>query len=134
VRPRAAARFAWPAIADRCESVCFSGLTVEPPEMERIAVHLANGRARLAQRMLAPTAKPDTIASEVCEALHAAVLAGGRGGGAAAWRPAAGRTVFPLHPSRAGPRGSVSAGGTYGLTPRSRTWPAKAALWLRGWN
>ena len=82
-RSRAATQFAWPAIAEHWESVCFSGLAVEPPEMERIAVHLANDRAGLAQRMLARTAKPETIATETWDALHAVV----------AWR--AGATSAP---------------------------------------
>jgi hypothetical protein len=72
-RARAAQRFSWPAIAAHWESVCAAGLTPEPPEMERIAVHLASDRGGLAQRMLARTAKPDDVSSGVWEALTAFV-------------------------------------------------------------
>ena len=70
---RARTLFAWPAIAAHWEALCFSGLTVEPQEIERIAVHLANDRAGLAQRMLARTTKPATIHDEAWDALHAVV-------------------------------------------------------------
>jgi tetratricopeptide (TPR) repeat protein/glycosyltransferase involved in cell wall biosynthesis len=72
-RVRAATRFAWPSIAEHWESVCFSALAAEPSEIERIAVHLANGRAGLAQRMLARTAKPDTIPPDAWDALSSVV-------------------------------------------------------------
>ena len=79
-RARAATLFSWPAIAEHWEAVCVAGLRTEPFEVERIAVHLANDRAGLAQRMLARTPKPDDVSSEVWEALNALVT--WRAGGA----------------------------------------------------
>jgi glycosyltransferase involved in cell wall biosynthesis/Flp pilus assembly protein TadD len=72
-RARAAQHFSWPAIAEHWESVCISSLTTESPEMERVAVHLANDRAGLAQRMLTRTAKPDDVPSEAWESLKTCV-------------------------------------------------------------
>ena len=72
-RARATRHFSWPTIAAQWESVCTSSLMTEPPEMERIAVHLANDRAGLAQRMLARTPKADYVPSDAWEALTAFV-------------------------------------------------------------
>jgi tetratricopeptide (TPR) repeat protein/glycosyltransferase involved in cell wall biosynthesis len=72
-RARAGRQFSWPTIAAHWESVCRSSLLPEPPEMERIAVHLANDRAGLAQRMLTRTTRPDDVPCEAWEALKAFV-------------------------------------------------------------
>jgi glycosyltransferase involved in cell wall biosynthesis len=79
-RARAATRFSWPAIAEHWEAVCVAGLRTEPFEMERIAIHLANDRPGLAQRMLARMPKPGDVSSDVWEALNAFVT--WRAGGA----------------------------------------------------
>jgi tetratricopeptide (TPR) repeat protein/glycosyltransferase involved in cell wall biosynthesis len=85
-RARAARHFSWPTIAAHWESVCSSSLMTEPPEMERIAVHLAHDRAGLAQRMLTRVTKPDVLPSEAWEALAAFV----------AWRAGAAPRPAPL--------------------------------------
>ncbi|MDE3155860.1 MAG: glycosyltransferase [Acidobacteriota bacterium] len=54
----------WPAIADRWAAVCHDALAIDSPALERMAVHLAAGRATLAGRMLerdAPAALPAAV-------------------------------------------------------------------------
>jgi hypothetical protein len=68
---RTAADYAWPVIAERWEGICRAALVEEPAELERIALHLAAGRAGLAQRMLTRTAKPGDVSQDAWEALAA---------------------------------------------------------------
>jgi hypothetical protein len=68
-RARASARYSWPAIAARWEAVCRAARAGEPPEVARIAVHLAAGRAGLARRMIEATARPADVPFDVWQAL-----------------------------------------------------------------
>jgi tetratricopeptide (TPR) repeat protein len=70
-RAHAAAKFAWPDIAAHWESTCVAALRADAPEFDRIAVHLAGGRAALAQKMLARTARPRGVVAEAWDALLA---------------------------------------------------------------
>ena len=67
---QASEKYSWAGIAAHWETVCRAALAVEPPELDRIAVHLAAGRAGLAQRMLARTPKPGDVPSEAWAALE----------------------------------------------------------------
>ena len=70
-RAHAAAKFAWPDIAAHWESTCVAALRADAPEFERVVVHLAGGRAALAQKMLARTARPHDVIAEAWDALLA---------------------------------------------------------------
>ena len=67
---QASAKYSWMGIAAHWETVCRAALAVEPPELDRIAVHLAAGRAGLAQRMLARTEKPGDVPPDAWAALE----------------------------------------------------------------
>ena len=68
-RTHTAARNTWAAIAGEWEALCGAALSAEPPVLARIALHLAAGRAGLAQRMLArPT--PPGVSPDAWETLR----------------------------------------------------------------
>jgi hypothetical protein len=81
----AAARYEWPDIAAHWESQCVAALRTDTPEFERIAVHLAGGRASLAQKMLARASRPPDVEAEVWDALL----------GFTAWQAGAGTMPAP---------------------------------------
>jgi tetratricopeptide (TPR) repeat protein len=72
---QASTRYSWPGIAERWEATCRAALQPEPPELERIAVHLSSDRAPLAQRMLAKLARPASVPAAAWSALQALVAA-----------------------------------------------------------
>jgi tetratricopeptide (TPR) repeat protein len=84
---QAAASYSWPVIAEHWDTVCRAALAGEPAEMERIAVHLASGRAPLARRMLGRASKPEAVHADVWSCLEAFV-AWHAGDGAAPAEPA----------------------------------------------
>jgi hypothetical protein len=67
---QAAVNYTWAGIAAHWERVCRAALAVEPPEIDRLAVHLAAGRAGLAQRMLARAARPGELPEDAWDALR----------------------------------------------------------------
>jgi glycosyltransferase involved in cell wall biosynthesis/thioredoxin-like negative regulator of GroEL len=67
---RAAAYFSWERIAEGWEATCLAALGGEPPELDRVATHLAAGRAALAQRMLARLARPTAVPEDAWTALQ----------------------------------------------------------------
>jgi tetratricopeptide (TPR) repeat protein len=70
-RAHASEKYSWASIAEGWERVCRAGLAVEPPDIDRIAVHLAAGRAGLAERMLARATRPDDVPADAWSALRA---------------------------------------------------------------
>ncbi len=68
---RAWGEYSWPAIAEHWDDVCRAALGAEPPVVERIAVHLAAGRAGLADKMLQREPAPATVSAEAWSALRA---------------------------------------------------------------
>jgi glycosyltransferase involved in cell wall biosynthesis/Tfp pilus assembly protein PilF len=62
---RAWEHYTWPQIGDEWETLLRAALTVEPPVVARVAVHLSAGRAALAQRMLQAEARPSVVAADV---------------------------------------------------------------------
>jgi hypothetical protein len=69
-RVQAAERYSWAGIAAGWEAICRAALAVEPTEVARISVHLAAGRAALAQRMLARTEKTPSVPVDAWDALE----------------------------------------------------------------
>lgn len=66
---QASARYSWPAIAERWETICRAALATEAPEIGRIAVHLMGGRGALAKRMLERAPRPVDVPSDAWQAL-----------------------------------------------------------------
>jgi glycosyltransferase involved in cell wall biosynthesis/Flp pilus assembly protein TadD len=65
--------YTWAAVAGQWDKNLTAALTVTPPVVERISVHLAAGRAALAQKMLEREAAPETVSGAAWEALGAFV-------------------------------------------------------------
>jgi glycosyltransferase involved in cell wall biosynthesis/tetratricopeptide (TPR) repeat protein len=80
-RANAATNYSWPSIAAHWETLCRTALRTETPEVDRISVHLAAGRAGLAQRMLDRTPRPGDVPDAAWRALQAF----------ASWRAGSGR-------------------------------------------
>jgi hypothetical protein len=79
-RARAWGEYTWARIAAEWETFCHAALTVEPPVLERVAVHLEAGRGSLAQKMLDREASPSNVPADAWQALRTFT----------AWRAAAG--------------------------------------------
>jgi glycosyltransferase involved in cell wall biosynthesis/Flp pilus assembly protein TadD len=78
---RTRAAYTWPGIAEEWEAICRVGLREDSPTVERVAVHLAAGRAGLAVRMLERESAPDDVPADVWNELRA--LAAARAAGEA---------------------------------------------------
>jgi glycosyltransferase involved in cell wall biosynthesis len=62
--------YTWSAVAATWDTLCRRALAPEPPLVDRIARHLASGRAPLAMRMLDREAAPDMVLEEDWQALR----------------------------------------------------------------
>ena len=78
---QASAQYAWPGIAAHWEDVCRAALTVEPPEIERVAAHVAAGRGTLALRMVSRLDKPADVPDAAWQALQSLVSGAAEGRG-----------------------------------------------------
>ena len=67
---RTRAAYTWPGIAEEWEAICRVALRADSPKVERVAVHLAAGRAGLAVRMLERESAPDDVAADVWNELR----------------------------------------------------------------
>jgi len=66
---QASARYSWPAIAERWETICRAALADEPAEVSRIVTHLGEGRVGLARRMLERIPRPMDVPPDAWRAL-----------------------------------------------------------------
>ena len=63
--------YTWPAVAAEWERFSRAELVAEPPIVGRVAVHLAAGRAALAQKMLQRESVPEAVSTDAWDALRA---------------------------------------------------------------